>query len=95
MPNAHFLKVRNHALDLLFETPFTSCDWHNFAIQVDWTHLTLGVFYSVNATLLEAVTGVEGNESAPAGAAGQGDYHFGILKVGSIVAPVSFFFCPH
>lgn len=79
--DAHYLKVRNHALDLLFETPFTSGDWHNFAIQVDWTQLTLGVLYSTNATPLEAVTGVEDNSSTPAGAAGQGDYHFGVLKL--------------
>jgi hypothetical protein len=83
--DAHYLKVRNHALDLLFETPFTSGDWHNFAVQVDWTYLTLGVFYSANATPLEAVTGVEDNSSTPAGAAGQGGYHFGVLKVGVIL----------
>lgn len=87
--------MRNHALDLLFETPFTSGDWHNFAVQVDWTHLTLGVFYSTNATPLEAVTGVEDNSSTPAGAAGQGDYHFGVLKVGVIVASaIIFLLCP-
>ncbi|KAF9234055.1 hypothetical protein BU15DRAFT_79462 [Melanogaster broomeanus] len=79
--DAHYLKVRNHALDLLFETPFTSDDWHNFAVQVDWTNLTLGVFYSTNEQPLEAVTGVEDNSSTPAGSAGQGDYHFGVLKL--------------
>ncbi|KAF8837739.1 hypothetical protein BDN67DRAFT_157550 [Paxillus ammoniavirescens] len=79
--DAHYLKVRNHALDLLFETPFTSGDWHNFAIQIDWTQLTLGVFYSTNAQPLEAVTDLEDNSSTLPGAAGQGDYHFGVLKL--------------
>ncbi|KIJ59263.1 glycoside hydrolase family 131 protein [Hydnomerulius pinastri MD-312] len=79
--DAHYLKVRNHALDLLFETPFTSGDWHNFAVQIDWTQLTLGVFYSTNDQPLEAVTGIEDNSSTPAGVAGQGDYHFGVLKL--------------
>ncbi|KAG6379446.1 hypothetical protein JVT61DRAFT_11923 [Boletus reticuloceps] len=58
---AHYLKVRNHALDLLFETPFN-------------------VFYSTNAELLEAVSGLEDNSRTPAGTAGQGDCHFGVLK---------------
>jgi hypothetical protein len=79
--NARYLKVRNHALDLLFETPFTSHDWHNFAVQIDWTHLTLGVFYSTNGEPLMAVTGLVENLSASPGAAGQGDYHFGVLKL--------------
>ncbi|KAF9220221.1 hypothetical protein BS17DRAFT_715196 [Gyrodon lividus] len=79
--DAHYLKVRNHALDLLFETPFTSGDWHNFAVQIDWTHLTLGVFYSTNDQPLEAVTGIEDNSSTPVGTVGQGDYHFGVLKL--------------
>ncbi|KAF8123232.1 hypothetical protein EV363DRAFT_1403996 [Boletus edulis] len=74
---AHYLKVKNHAHDLLFETPFPSGDWHSFAIQVDWTHLTLDVFNSTNATPLEAVTGLEDNSSTPAGTAGQGDCQFG------------------
>ncbi|KAF9232191.1 hypothetical protein BU15DRAFT_90706 [Melanogaster broomeanus] len=56
--DAHYLKVRNHALDLLFETPFTSDDWHKLCL-----------------------TGVEDNSSTPADAAGQGDYHFGVLKL--------------
>ncbi|KAG1883919.1 hypothetical protein F4604DRAFT_1575153 [Suillus subluteus] len=79
--DARFLKVRNHALDLMFETPFTSHDWHNFAVQIDWTNLTLGVFYSTNGEPLKAVTGLVENLSASLGAAGQGDYHFGVLKL--------------
>lgn len=79
--DARLLKVRNHALDLLFETPFTSHDWHNFAVQIDWTNLTLGVFYSTNGEPLKVVTGLVENSSASPGAAGQGDYHFGVLKL--------------
>ena len=79
--DAASLKVRNHALTLLFETPFTPNDWHNFAIQVDWTNLTLGVFYSTNATPLAPVTGLVNNTGVPTGAAAVGDYHFGVLKV--------------
>ncbi|KAG1844443.1 hypothetical protein C8R48DRAFT_460388 [Suillus tomentosus] len=79
--DARFLKVRNHALDLLFETPFTPHDWHNFAVQIDWTNLTLGIFYSTNGEPLKAVTGLVENSSASPGAAGQGDYHFGVLKL--------------
>lgn len=79
--NARSLKVRNHALDLLFETPFTSHDWHNFAVQIDWANLNLGVFYSTNGQPLKAVTGLVKNSGASRGAAGQGDYHFGVLKV--------------
>lgn len=79
--NARSLKVRNHALDLLFETPFTSHDWHNFAVQIDWTNLNLGVFYSTNGQPLKAVTGLVKNSGASSGAAGQGDYHFGVLKL--------------
>ncbi|KAJ8587086.1 hypothetical protein M405DRAFT_794768 [Rhizopogon salebrosus TDB-379] len=81
VPDARSLKVRNHALTLLFETPFTANNWHNFAVQVDWTNRTLGVFYSTNATPLAAVTGLEDNSSAPSGVAAQGDYHFGVLKL--------------
>lgn len=79
--DARFLKVRNHALDLLFETPFTPHDWHNFAVQIDWKNLTLGIFYSTNGEPLKAVTGLVENSSASPGAAGQGDYHFGVLKL--------------
>lgn len=81
-PTAHNLKVRDHALNVLFEVPFTAEDWHNFAVQVDWANKTLGVFYSANSEDLKAVTGLCDNDSVPSDAAGEGDYHFGVLKVG-------------
>lgn len=61
--------------------PFTPFTWHNFAVQVDWDNLTLGVFYSSNDNKLKPVTGVLQNPTASFGAAGQGDFHFGVLKV--------------
>lgn len=79
--NASSFKVLDHSLNILFSTPFTSNTWHNFAVQVDWDNRTLGVFYSQNGQTLKAVTGVEPNLSASAGSAGQGDFHFGVLKV--------------
>ena len=78
---AHNLKVRDHAGNDLFATPLTPFTWHNFAVQVDWDNLTLGVFYSSNDAKLTAVTDVLQNPTASLGAAGQGDFHFGVLKV--------------
>ncbi|KAJ3886313.1 hypothetical protein GG344DRAFT_90957 [Lentinula edodes] len=79
--DAKFLKVRDHALNLLFETPFTAGQWHNFAVQVDWKNLTLQVFYSVGAAELVAVTSVAPNPTAATGSAGQGDFHAALLKL--------------
>ena len=80
-PDAHSFKVRDHALNLLFETPFTPNNWHNFAVQVDWNNLTLAVLYSTDGAPLKAVTKLVSNPTAAAGAAGQGDFHFTVLKV--------------
>jgi hypothetical protein len=80
-PTARYLKVRNHALNLLFQTPLRPNTWHNFAVQVDWERRTLAVLFSHDASLLSPVTGVINNNSTASGAAGQGDYHWGILKV--------------
>ncbi|KAJ3729384.1 hypothetical protein C8R42DRAFT_693379 [Lentinula raphanica] len=79
--DATSLKVRDHALNLLFETPFTADQWHNFAVQVDWDNLTLQVFYSADAAELAAVTSVVSNPTASAGSAGQGDFHAAIVKL--------------
>ena len=81
---ARYLKVRNHALNLLFQTPLRPNRWHNFAVQVDWDRLTLAVLFSRDASLLTPVTGVVNNNSTASGAAGQGDYHWGVLKVRDI-----------
>jgi hypothetical protein len=80
-PKARYFKVRNHALNLLFQTPLKRNTWHNFAVQVDWKNRTLAVLFSHDDSPLKPVTGVVGNNSTARGVAGQGDYHWGILKV--------------
>ncbi|GJE92570.1 glycoside hydrolase family 131 protein [Phanerochaete sordida] len=80
-PGAHSFKVRDHALDVLFETPFAPGAWHNFGVQVDWTQRTLAVLYSAGAAPLAVVVRAAPNLSAAPGAAGQGDFHFGVLKL--------------
>ncbi|KAG6811712.1 hypothetical protein H0H92_006169 [Tricholoma furcatifolium] len=82
VPYAHSFKVLDHALNVLFNTTFTPHTWHNFAIQVDWNQRTLGVFYSANEQHLVPVTKAPvPNLTASQGAAGQGDFHFGVLKL--------------
>ncbi|KAJ7505916.1 hypothetical protein B0H11DRAFT_1851180 [Mycena galericulata] len=77
--NAHSFKVRDHALNILFTTPFTPANWHNFAITVDWVNRTLSVAYSKDGSPLEAVTATVQNPTATLGALG--DFHFGVLKL--------------
>ncbi|KAJ7200351.1 hypothetical protein GGX14DRAFT_552124, partial [Mycena pura] len=79
VPNAHSFKVRDHALNVLFTTPFVPLVWHNFAITVDWDSRTLMVSYSFDGLPLQAVTPTVKNPTATAGALG--DFHFGILKL--------------
>lgn len=81
-PDAHSFKVRDHALNVLFTTPFEAFTWHNFAVQVDWTNRTLAVLFSKDNAPLTVVAPPTPNLSAAAGADGQGDFHFGVLKVG-------------
>ncbi|KAJ7127484.1 hypothetical protein C8R46DRAFT_1145604 [Mycena filopes] len=78
-PNAHSFKVLDHALNVLFSTPFLPLTWHNFAIQVDWDARTLRVSYSTDARALEAVSPVTPNPTVAVGAVG--DFHFGVLKL--------------
>ncbi|KAK7025553.1 hypothetical protein VNI00_015906 [Paramarasmius palmivorus] len=80
-PDADSFKVLDHDLNVLFKTPFSADSWHNFAVQVDWDNLTLQVFYSTDAEELTAVTDVVSNPTVAQGAAGQGDFHFGVLKL--------------
>ncbi|THH21404.1 hypothetical protein EW146_g161 [Bondarzewia mesenterica] len=79
--SSHSLKLLSHDLSVLFHTPFDPLTWHNFAVIVDWTEHTLRVLYSVGATPLRAVTPIVPNSSATAGADGQGEFHFGLLKL--------------
>lgn len=78
---AHSFKVLDHALNVLFTAPFSPAVWHNFAIQVDWNQRTLSVFYSTGGDWLRAVTDTRLNPTAASGSDGQGDFHFGVLKV--------------
>ncbi|KAF7798258.1 hypothetical protein EIP86_009475 [Pleurotus ostreatoroseus] len=80
-PNAHAFKVRDHALNVLFTTPFEASTWHNFAVQVDWTNRTLAVLFSKDDTPLTVVTSPTPNLSTALGVDGQGDFHFGVLKL--------------
>lgn len=86
--DAQSLRILSHNLTTIFETPFTHGDWHNFAVQVDWNALTLGVYYSQNALPLAATSRKTfADTGAVAGANGQGDFHFGVLKVSHKVHP--------
>ncbi|KAG8733976.1 hypothetical protein FRC10_012048 [Ceratobasidium sp. 414] len=49
--------------------------------QVDWDARTLGVFASKGALPLKKVSKLVSNNSTQTGAAGQGDFHFGVLKL--------------
>jgi len=80
-PTARNLKIRDHALNLLYQTPFKSNTWHNIAVQVDWESRTLAVLYSADDSSLKSVTGVVDNNSTASGTLGQGDYHWGVLKM--------------
>ena len=75
------LRIRAHDGTVLFHTAFLQATWHNFAVVVDWDNLTLKVFYSAGALPLKAVTTVQDNSSASRGPNGQGEFHFGVLKV--------------
>lgn len=78
---AHNLEVLDHALNVVYSTPFDPLTWHNFAIQVDWDARTLGVFASKGASTLKKVSKLVSNNSTQLGTAGQGDFHFGVLKL--------------
>lgn len=80
--DAQSLRILSRNLTVLFETAFTPNDWHNFAVQVDWDTPTLGVYYSENALPLLPKSGkTVPNTGLPAGPDGQGDFHFGVLKL--------------
>jgi hypothetical protein len=79
--DATTLRIRAHDGSVVFSTPFKADTWHNFAIVIDWDKLTLKVFYSQDAQPLEVVSAVQDNSSAGQGPQGQGDFHFGLLKV--------------
>ncbi|KAF9649768.1 hypothetical protein BDM02DRAFT_3113217 [Thelephora ganbajun] len=79
--DAQNVKVLDHNLNVLFSTPFICRSWHNFAIVVDWDNLTLAVFYSVGAWPLNLVSPTQKNQGAKVAPSGQGEFHFGVLKL--------------
>lgn len=79
--DAKNIKIRDHSLNELFSVPLTSPCWHNFAVVVDWDNLTLAVFHSVGARPLKLVSATKPNQGAVAGPNGQGEFHFGVLKL--------------
>ncbi len=82
--DAHFFKVLDHGLNVLFKTPFLSNVWHNFAVQVGWENGTLGVFYSIEGFPLVPVTWLVENETQKEGDVGKGEFHFGVLKASGV-----------
>ncbi|KAI0044808.1 glycoside hydrolase family 131 protein [Auriscalpium vulgare] len=78
---SHDLKIRTHNRTVIFSTPFVPEQWHNFAVVVDWTRLTVRTFYSIGAGHLSAVSPTVANTGVTSGADGQGEFHFGILKL--------------
>lgn len=86
---AHHFKILDHDLNVLFKTPFYRSIWHNFAIEVDWTALTLAVYYSQGRNGLKAVTPTTVNADVASGPTGQGDFHFGVLKVQDTSNPLA------
>lgn len=79
--DANAIRILSHNGNVLFQTPFDQTAWHNFAVLIDSDELTLQVFYSQDGCQLQAVSDVEDNSSVPKGPTGQGDFHFGVLKV--------------
>ena len=80
--NSPRLKILNHKLDVVFETKFKDDTWHNFAVLVDWDMKTVQTFYSQGLLPLSPVSKVIPNLTVKDGAAGRGEFHFGVLKVG-------------
>ncbi|KDN34684.1 hypothetical protein RSAG8_12233, partial [Rhizoctonia solani AG-8 WAC10335] len=78
---ARNLEILDHALNVLYSTPFDLNTWHNFAIQVDWDARTLGVFASKGSSKLKKVSNLVSNNSTKPVPEGRGDFHFGLLKI--------------
>jgi hypothetical protein len=84
---SNMLSIFSHSGTNLFQTSFDPNEWHNFAIVVDWSNLTLQVFYSTNGCILQDVTDVVDNSSAGEGSIG--DFAFGLVKVRTETLPIT------
>ncbi|KAL5526377.1 hypothetical protein ACEPAF_8100 [Sanghuangporus sanghuang] len=69
------LEGRQTTSATLFSTPFDDDVWHNFAVTVAWNSTSITVFYSKNSDSL-SLANVTSNDNS-----GQGQQHFGILKL--------------
>jgi hypothetical protein len=65
----------------LFQASYVTFTDIAICFQVDWDSRTLGVFASKGAFPLKKVSKLVTNNSTQLGATGQGDFHFGVLKV--------------
>ncbi|EPS41330.1 hypothetical protein H072_4811 [Dactylellina haptotyla CBS 200.50] len=60
----------------LFRTPFTTDEWHNFAIETDWVNNKISAYYSSGLSPLEQLFPRINND-----ASGKGQFHIGMLKL--------------
>lgn len=79
--NAHNVNILDHASNVLFSAQLSDANWSNFAVAVDWDNCTLAVYFSPGANPLELVSPTMSNPGVEAGPDGQGEFHFGLLKV--------------
>ncbi|KAN0120219.1 glycoside hydrolase family 131 protein [Hyaloscypha variabilis] len=76
-PDSLFLvgNVNSNPVKTIYSTRFTPSVWHNFGITIDFNKGTTQVYYSTNGDALKSTGAAVTNNVA-----GQGEYHFGILK---------------
>ncbi|KAL5319011.1 hypothetical protein ACEPPN_014080 [Leptodophora sp. 'Broadleaf-Isolate-01'] len=76
-PDTLFLQgnVNSKKISTIFSTRFTPGMWHNFGLVLDFVKGTTQVYYSTGNSPLASVSKAVTNNVA-----GQGQYHFGILK---------------
>ncbi|KAF3913178.1 hypothetical protein AA313_de0205158 [Arthrobotrys entomopaga] len=60
----------------IFNIPFTTEDWHNFALEEDWDNNMLTLYYSTGQNPLAVVAGPMVNDNS-----GKGQFHVGMLKL--------------
>ncbi|TQS35507.1 hypothetical protein Golomagni_04073 [Golovinomyces magnicellulatus] len=68
--------------EILFTTPFTEGDFHNFALTLDFDDNHISVYYSKGSTPLQNVL-----TRTPNDLTGRGKFHFGMLKKGLSSGP--------
>lgn len=67
--------MNSNPVKTIYSTRFTPSVWHNFGITLDFNKGTTQVYYSENGDALKSTGAAVTNNVA-----GQGEYHFGILK---------------